>query len=68
MKVLADWLDKKGLTQQQFAQQIGVKQPTLSAYITGKHGPSRRMLLVIASKTGLSVKDLVESAETEIVA
>lgn len=63
MPVLRAYLEEHRLTQVEFAEQIGVSQPTVCDVINGKSMPSTRLLLAISKKTGLSL-DKLFSART----
>lgn len=48
-----------GLTQQQFAEELGVRQPTISEWEVGKYAPSRataKYLSLIAERAGFEYK------------
>jgi len=58
MQVLSDYMDRKGLTQIDMAQQLGISQGQLNNWLTGKRKPSVPSLKLISEKTGLSLKRL----------
>ncbi len=48
-----------GLTQQQFADELGVRQPTISEWEVGKYAPSRatsKYLSLVAERAGFEYK------------
>lgn len=59
MQALRTYLETKKLTQEQFADQMGVKQPTVCDWVNGKMFPSRKRLLKIARITQLSLDELL---------
>lgn len=59
MQALRAYLESKNLTQAQFADQMGVKQPTVCDWVNGKVFPSRERLLKIASITQLPLEELL---------
>lgn len=62
MQALRDYLAKHELTQQQFADRIGVKQPTVWEWLNGHSTPSTRNLRLISDETGLSVDELLQES------
>lgn len=59
MKALRDYLDLTDTTQQQFAERVGVKQPTVSGWLKNQWHPSPAMLKRISAETGISVDKLL---------
>jgi len=55
-----------GLTQQEFAETLGVAQNTISQYESGKRTPTVRKLVALSSILGCSVSELTctDGAET----
>jgi DNA-binding transcriptional regulator YiaG len=48
-----------GLTQQQFAEELGVRQPTICEWEVGKYAPSRatsKYLSLVAERAGFEYK------------
>lgn len=52
-------LDKHGITQEQFAEALGVQQSTISRRLAGKHAFPLTDLPVIADLFGITVSDLL---------
>lgn len=59
MKALGAYLEKNGITQAAFAEDIGVSQPTIANLVNGVHGASNVLLKRISRKTGLSFDELL---------
>lgn len=59
MKALRDYLKRHSITQQQFAERLGVKQPTVSEWVNGGYLPNTPMLLRISQETGIAVDKLL---------
>ncbi|SNZ07705.1 Helix-turn-helix [Persephonella hydrogeniphila] len=53
-------LETLGLSQRKFAEEIGVKPPTISEYISGKTNPSPRTLKIIEEKFNVNPEWLRE--------
>lgn len=52
---LADYLAKQNISRSDFADAIGVKEPSVSRYITGKNIPERDVMRKIVSVTAGNV-------------
>jgi transcriptional regulator with XRE-family HTH domain len=48
---LHDWLEKSGMTQQEFAEKSGIPQPLVSRYSSGKGRPHLENALAIERAT-----------------
>lgn len=59
-------MKKKGYTQTELAERIGVKQPTISGWVQGLNQPRTKQLPVIAQALGVSVSTLVKSFERKV--
>jgi transcriptional regulator with XRE-family HTH domain len=59
MERLARYLKDTQTSQAALAQLLGVSQPTISDWIHGEKTPSADNLKVIATKTGLSIDELL---------
>jgi transcriptional regulator with XRE-family HTH domain len=59
MKALDEYMIRKGLTQVDMADLLGVPQGQVSHWLGGRK-PTVKSLKLIARKTGLSLKKLVE--------
>lgn len=55
---LRNYLKRHRITQAEFARRVGVSQPTICAVMTGKQGPSLKLLKRISQETGLSLDEL----------
>lgn len=60
MKNLRKHLDKRKVSQSEFARLIGVSQPTVWHWLNGSKFPRPEKLLRIADHTGLSVDKLMD--------
>jgi transcriptional regulator with XRE-family HTH domain len=60
-EVLAECLSHDGLTQDDAATRLGVKQPTVQRWVTGKDVPSDRYVETIASLTGLTTARVLDA-------
>lgn len=60
MKALNDYMDRRGLTQIDMAAFLGVSQGHLNNWLSGKRKPSAKNLKMIAEKTRISLKRLLE--------
>lgn len=60
MKALNDYMDRRGLTQIDMAAFLGVSQGHLNNWLSGKRKPSAKNLKMIAQKTRISLKRLLE--------
>lgn len=59
MRKLKDHLAKTKTTQTQFAERLGVSQPTVSDWLSGEVKPSIANLIAISADTGISIDKLV---------
>jgi transcriptional regulator with XRE-family HTH domain len=59
MKRLRRYLERQGLSQAQFAQLMGVSQPTVCAWLTGESRPSIDRLKALSDQTGIGINDLL---------
>lgn len=59
MQALKQYLADKGITQLDFARELGVTQPTVSDWVNGDMSPSLERLKLIAVKTGIPIAELV---------
>jgi transcriptional regulator with XRE-family HTH domain len=58
MKSLAEYMDRKGITQQGLAEQLGVSQQAVSLWLKG-FKPTASMLVKLSKLTGISVDKLL---------
>lgn len=58
-------MKKKGYTQTELAERLGVTQSTVSYWATGLNQPRTKQLQAIAQALGVSVSTLVKSFEQE---
>ena len=56
-------MKRKGYTQTELAEKLGVKQATISGWQNGLRMPRTKQLQVIAQALGVSVSTLVKSFE-----
>jgi transcriptional regulator with XRE-family HTH domain len=63
MDAVRTYIEKKGITQADLAARVGVKQPTLNGYLSGKYSPSVRVLKRLSKETGISVTRLLEGTK-----
>ena len=60
MKTLRQYLKRNGISQVDFAKQVGVSQPTVWAWLHGRKNPSLNHLNKLADLTGLTVDSLLD--------
>jgi transcriptional regulator with XRE-family HTH domain len=62
---LAKFLKETGISQGAFADAIGVKQPTVSRYASGKKRPSLRVLrrITVATSGAVTIDDFPQLAK-----
>ena len=58
-------IKKKGLTQRDLAQRLGVSQPAVSSWMHGLYRPRSKQLQPLAKALGVSVSTLVKCFEQE---
>lgn len=64
MEALRQYLDRQKMSQAQFAEQVGVKQPSVWEWLNGDSNPSIDSLKKISEITGISIdKLLADKAE-----
>jgi len=59
MKKLSDYMRKNHITQDKLATLVGVSQPAIQAWLTGRYRPSLNRLEKISKVTGIAVSTLV---------
>lgn len=52
-----------GLSQKDFADNVGIKQTTYNGYETGKHQPKSDVLILLADKCGVTVDYLLGATD-----
>ena len=57
ISVIKGIMEERGLSQQKFAQEIGVNQTTVSQWLLGNKKPSYEHILMICTKFELSPND-----------
>jgi transcriptional regulator with XRE-family HTH domain len=62
---LKTYLADSKITQTDFAQSIGVSQPTVSDWLSGEIRPSIDNLIAISRATGISIDELVSDFAKE---
>jgi len=60
MDNLKTWLDGKGWSQQQLADELGVTQGAVSHWLVGRSKPSAETLLDLTEVTGLTLDQLLD--------
>lgn len=60
---LKSLLDEKRISQQGFAQELGISESTVSNYILGKRMPDVRMILKISYILDCDLYDLIDFGE-----
>lgn len=60
---LKSLLDEKKISQQGFAQELGISESTVSNYILGKRMPDVRMILKISYILDCDLYDLIDFGE-----
>jgi transcriptional regulator with XRE-family HTH domain len=65
MEKLRAWLTASDITQLEFAREMGVSQPTVSDWLTGRTSPTAAKLKAIAARTGLSIDELLSAAQPQ---
>lgn len=59
MQRLKRYLEEEGLTQAEFADLVGVKQPSVWEWVNGESKPSADRLIVISRVTRISIDELL---------
>lgn len=62
MEALRTYLEEQRMSQSEFATVLGVSQPTVCDWLSGRSRPKSSRLLQISQVTGISVEDLLKSA------
>lgn len=65
MERLREYMTERKLTQGELATLLGVSQPTVSDWISGKMKPSADRLIEISERTGLTVDELLKRRKSE---
>lgn len=60
---LKAWRSDRQLTQEQAAELLGLKEPTLSRYETGARIPSLAQAAKLSEKTGIPIDKFVKHSE-----
>jgi transcriptional regulator with XRE-family HTH domain len=60
---LKQWRDLRGLKQKAAADELGLTEPTLSRYETGKRMPSLTQAAKLSEKTGIPLDRFVKQSE-----
>lgn len=66
MQQLRRFLEQRELTQEAFADQVGVTQGQVSNWLTGKKRPSLDNLLSIASITKIPIEKLIADLQKQV--
>lgn len=65
MNCVARHLEKHGITQEQFAERIGVRQPTVWAWVNDEKRPDLENAAKIARELGISTTDVLADFSPE---
>lgn len=68
MKRLRAWLENTETTQKEFGELVGVKQSTVSDWLTGDTVPTPRKLLDISKKTSIPIEKLLQDCAHNVAA
>lgn len=60
---LKEWRRKRGLKQRAAAATLGLTEPTLSRYETGKRSPSLAQAAKLSEQTGIPIDKFVKANE-----
>lgn len=66
MRILRRYLKQHELTQEDFADRVGVTQGQVSAWLSGKKRPSLDNLLSITRVTGISIAELIADLQKQV--
>lgn len=62
MEALRIYLQERQMSQAELAAELGVSQPTVCDWLSGRSKPKTSRLLQISQVTGIAVEDLLKSA------
>lgn len=65
MQLIRQFLEQQNLTQEDFAERVGVSQGVVSHWLSGKKRPSLDNLLAMAEVTGHPIEKLIADLQTE---
>jgi transcriptional regulator with XRE-family HTH domain len=66
MQLIRQFLERQKLTQEEFADQIGVSQGVVSHWLSGKKRPSLDNLLSISAITSTPIEKLIADLQTDV--
>lgn len=66
MQQVRRFLEQRDLTQEEFADQVGVTQGMVSLWLTGKKRPSLDNLLSISSITRIPIEKLIADLQKQV--
>lgn len=66
MQQVQRFLEQRSLTQEEFADQIGVTQGTVSLWLTGKKRPSLDNLISISATTKIPIEKLIADLQKQV--
>lgn len=66
MQQLRRFLEQRELTQEEFADQVGVTQGMVSLWLTGKKRPSLDNLITISGLTKIPIEKLIADLQKQV--
>lgn len=66
MQMVRRWCEQKDLTQEEFGDELGVTQGTVSLWFTGKKRPSLDNLISISALTKIPIEKLVADIRKQV--
>lgn len=66
MERLKQYLDQQQISQTELAQRVGVSQPTVWGWLSGKSLPAATTLKKLAVVTGMTVDELLDEPRAKI--
>jgi transcriptional regulator with XRE-family HTH domain len=60
-QLLVDWLEKEGMSQRAFAEDLDVTEGAVNHWINGRWAPQLDRLRAISKRTGVRLEKLIES-------
>jgi transcriptional regulator with XRE-family HTH domain len=66
MQLIRQFLERKKLTQEEFAEQVGVSQGVISHWLSSKKRPSLDNLLSMSAVTSIPIEKLIADLQTDV--
>lgn len=66
MQLVKRWCEQRDVTQEQFGDEIGVTQGTVSLWFTGERRPSLDNLLSISTVTKIPIEKLIADLRKQV--